>query len=212
MSTHTQRSPIKRRAYTLLRVKRLSDGERIIEGVATTPTPDRMQDVVEPLGVTFKNPLPLLWAHNPEKPVGYVNFGKPTEDGIPFKAQIESIDEPGVVKDRLDEAWQSVKLGLVRGVSIGFMGKEISYLPEGGIHFLSCEVFELSLVTIPANAEATIMVVKSLDRAARRKAVSRKPVRKAEPRRSEPAPRPTAAPAAPASPGPLYPAPLFGLR
>jgi len=211
MSNRTNSSPIKHRAYGVLRVKRLDEGQRIIEGIASTPTPDRMNDVVDPLGVTFKNPLPLLWQHNPEKPVGYAEFGTPTEDGIPFKAQIEDIDEPGALKDRLDEAWQSVKLGLVRGVSIGFMGKEQAYKAEGGIHFLSCEVFELSLVTIPANAEATITTVKSLVRALRRPASKRAKVRKAQSLRPAPAPR-YAAPAAPASPGPMYPAPLFGLR
>ena len=37
---------------------------RMITGVATTPTPDRVGDIIEPLGVRFNNPLPLLWQHD----------------------------------------------------------------------------------------------------------------------------------------------------
>jgi hypothetical protein len=49
------------RAYYLFDVKAVEDDkdQRIIRGVATTPQPDRMGDIVEPLGVKFKNPMPL---------------------------------------------------------------------------------------------------------------------------------------------------------
>ena len=155
------------RAYSILTVKRVDEGSRVIEGMATTPSPDRMGDIVEPLGVQFKNPAPLLWQHDSTKPVGTVTFGKPTAAGVSFKARIEKIDEPGTLKDRLDEAWQSVKLGLVRAVSIGFRSLESSIMKDGGLRFLKTEVLELSLVTVPANSEATITAVKSIDRSLR---------------------------------------------
>jgi HK97 family phage major capsid protein/HK97 family phage prohead protease len=152
------------RAYSLLTVKAVDAEKRIIKGMATTPTPDRMGDIVEPLGVKFTNPMPLLWQHKADKPVGMVTFGKATQDGIPFEAKLPQHDEPGVLKDRIDEAWQSVKLGLVRAVSIGFKAIEYAFLEKtDGIHFLETEVMELSLVTIPANAEATITQIKSID-------------------------------------------------
>ena len=108
------------RAYSMLEVKSFDEDERVIEGIASTPTPDRMNDVVEPMGAKFTLPMPLLWQHSHKQPVGFVEFAKPTPKGIPFKARILKIDEPGVLKDRLDEAWQSVKLKLVKAVSIGF--------------------------------------------------------------------------------------------
>jgi HK97 family phage prohead protease len=151
------------RAYSLLEVKGYDDDEREIRGTATTPTPDRMGDVVEPLGVSFKNPTPLLWQHDATKPVGTVQFDKPTKNGITFKAKIPKITEPGILKDRTDEAWQSLKAGLLGGVSIGFRALEHSYMKEGGIHFQKTEVLELSLVTIPAQSEATISTIKSID-------------------------------------------------
>lgn len=150
------------RAYSLLTVKAVQDDQRRIEGVATTPAVDRMGDIVDPLGVKFTNPLPLLWQHEHDKPIGSVKFGKPTKDGIPFTAEIASIDEAGTLKDRLDEAWQSIKLGLVRAVSIGFRPIKYAFLEAGGIHFQEIEVFELSAVTIPANAEALITDVKDI--------------------------------------------------
>lgn len=57
-----------------------------VEGVASTPTADRMGDVVEPMGAKFQTPMPLLWQHEHDKPVGHVTFAKPTKAGIPFKA------------------------------------------------------------------------------------------------------------------------------
>lgn len=151
------------RAYSLLNIKAFDDDERVITGVATTPTPDRMGDIVDPLGVKFKNPLPLLWQHDSRSPVGTVKFGKPTEDGIPFEARLPKIADDGPLKDRVDTAWGEVKHKLVRGVSIGFRALEYSFMDDGGIRFVETEVLELSLVTIPANADATIQTIKSID-------------------------------------------------
>lgn len=155
------------RAYSVLEIKTISDEQRVIEGMATTPEPDRLGDIVEPLGVEFKNPLPLLWQHKSDQPVGQATFQKPTKEGIRFKAKFAKIDEPGRLKDRIDEAWQSVKAGLVRAVSIGFRAIEMSFMDDGGIRFINTEVMELSLVTIPANVGATIETIKSIDTATR---------------------------------------------
>lgn len=152
------------RAYSMLEIKSIDEEERVIEGIASTPTPDRMGDIVEPMGAKFSLPMPLLWQHSHHQPVGFVEFAKPTPKGIPYKARILKIDEPGVLKDRLDEAWQSVKHKLVKAVSIGFKSLEHAFIKDtNGIHFTKWEWMELSLVTIPANQEATITAVKSVD-------------------------------------------------
>lgn len=153
------------RAYSVLEIKMISDDdERVIEGVASTPTPDRYNDVVEPMGAKFQLPMPLLWQHMASQPVGFVEFAKPNKNGIPFKARIAKTDTPGKLKERLDEAWESVKLGLVKAVSIGFNPLDWTRLDTGGYRFLEWEWMELSLVTIPAQAEATIQAIKSADR------------------------------------------------
>jgi HK97 family phage major capsid protein/HK97 family phage prohead protease len=152
------------RAYAILHVKAVDDDRRIITGTATTPEPDRMGDVIEPLGVTFRNPIPLLFHHDKTKPVGITKLKKPTKDGVDFEASLPTIDEPGSLQDRVNEAWQTVKSGLISGVSIGFRVLEESFNKEtGGFRFLKTEIVELSLVTIPANAAASIHTIKSLD-------------------------------------------------
>lgn len=151
------------RAYSLLELKQVDEDVREIRGVATTPSTDRMGDIVEPLGVAFKNPLPLLHQHDHRSPIGHVTFDKPTKDGITFTARLAKVLDAGPLKDRVDLAWQEVKAGLVRAVSIGFRTLEHAIMEGGGVHFLKTEVIELSLVTIPANADATITSIKSFD-------------------------------------------------
>jgi HK97 family phage prohead protease len=150
------------RAYSLLEVKALDEDRRTISGIATTPETDRMGDIVDPMGAKFAAEIPLLWQHQHDKPVGTATFGKATKSGIPFTASIPSISDAGPLKDLVDMAWQSVKAKLVRGVSIGFRALEHSFMDDGGIRFVKTEIYELSLVTIPANASATIQTIKAL--------------------------------------------------
>jgi HK97 family phage prohead protease len=152
------------RAYAVLSIKSLDDEQRTIRGIASTPTPDRHGDVLEPLGATFTNPIPLLLHHDKERPVGRATLTA-TRDGIAFEATIADIKESGAVRDRLNEAWQSVKAGLITGVSIGFrpLKDGIELLKSGGLHLLRTEICELSLVTVPANVATTIHSIKSYD-------------------------------------------------
>ena len=152
------------RAYSLFEVRELSDEKRTFSGWATTPAVDRMGDTVNPLGISFKNPLPLLHQHNHNEPIGLAMFDKPTAKGVKFTAEIPVIEEPGALKDRVDAAWGEIKHGLVRAVSIGFRAIKYSFMDNGGIDYEESEVYELSAVTIPAQAEAIISAVKSMDR------------------------------------------------
>lgn len=154
------------RLYSLIQIKSADDEQRIIRGIASTPTPDRVDDVVEPGGIKFKNPLPFILHHDKTAPIGTVTFDRPTAAGVTFTARIPKVVEPGIVKDRTDEAWHSAKYGLLRGVSIGYLPIDFAHRATGGRHLKSIEVFELSMVTVPANAETTILQIKSLDAAA----------------------------------------------
>lgn len=162
------------RAWATLEIKRSQKPEgdqREITGVASTPSTDRMGDIVEPLGLDFENPLPLLWQHKHDAPIGLAYLNKPTEDGVTFKAQLATISEDGDLKRRIDDAWQAIKHGLVRGISIGFKTLESSFMKNsGGIRFEKALVVELSLVTVPANAEASISTIKQFDAAPQRDA------------------------------------------
>lgn len=153
-----------KRAYSLLEIKSIDEDKRELTGIATTPSTDRMGDIVEPKGAEFDLPLPFLWQHDAHQPIGHVTKAKATKEGIEVTVKLIKTDELGTLKDRLDEAWQSIKLGLVRGLSIGFQSVEHARI-EGtyGMRFLKWLWLELSAVTIPANAEASITSIKSID-------------------------------------------------
>lgn len=144
------------RAYSTLEIKALDDETGTITGIASTPTPDRMDDIVLPEGAKYRLPIPLLWQHNHYDPIGHVTEAKVTAKGIEVVAKVAL----GVTED-IDRYWKLMKAGLVRGLSIGFRGLKVAQI-EGswGVEFQEWEWLELSAVTIPANAEASIATVK----------------------------------------------------
>jgi HK97 family phage major capsid protein/HK97 family phage prohead protease len=154
------------RAYAVLEIKSTTgdSGRRTFSGVASTPTPDRTQDVVLPKGARFKLPMPLLWQHDSGDPIGWITSAKVTDKGIEVSGEIADVAEDGPLRERLRTAWQYLKNKLVRGLSIGFNPTKYAFLESGGIEFSEWEWLELSAVTIPANQEASITAIKSIDR------------------------------------------------
>lgn len=156
------------RAYAVLEIKAASDGaKRLFRGIASTPTPDRSADVVIPKGAKFKMPLPLLWQHDSGDPIGWITSARVTDKGIEVEGEVAEIADEGPLKQRLLTAWQYMKNKLVRGLSIGFNPIKYSYIEAtGGLEFSEWEWLELSAVTIPANQEASITAIKSIDQKA----------------------------------------------
>lgn len=153
------------RAYSKLTIKAVvEDGKRIIRGTATTPTPDRMGDIVLPLGAQFALPIALLWQHDSSQPIGWITQATVTAKGIDIVGELATVADPGALQDFLNYAWQSIQAGLVRGLSVGFNALKYAFLDDSwGIEFQEWEWLELSAVTIPANAEASISAIKSID-------------------------------------------------
>ncbi|KWB97325.1 hypothetical protein WL51_29740 [Burkholderia ubonensis] len=151
------------KSFSSIEIKSLRAERREIEGIASTPRTDRHGDIVEPFGLAFEKEAALLLNHDHSQPIGTVTFGVPTPHGLPFKAKIAKVATPGVVKDRTDEAWDSVKSGVIKGVSIGFIAsrKDMDPLPNGGRRIKRASVHELSLVAVPANPDAAITAFKS---------------------------------------------------
>ncbi len=149
------------KAYSVLTIKSINEEQRILEGIATTPAPDRVNDVVVPEGIKFKLPFPFLYQHRSDKPIGNVVAASIDKEGMRVKIQV-SPSLPAV--PWIDEAWALIKAKLVRGLSIGFRSLEESWDKTlNGYKYLSVEILELSAVTIPANAEASITSVKAFD-------------------------------------------------
>lgn len=153
-------------AYSALEIKAMDEegGKRMFRGIATTPTPDRVGDIVEPQGAQFKLPVPLLWQHNAREPIGWVRSAKVSEDGIDVECEMHNEKDPGKLKDRLDEAWQCMRAKLVQGLSIGFKPLERSRINDTySYRFMKWQWLELSAVTVPANSEAFVTAMKGLD-------------------------------------------------
>lgn len=155
------------KAYSVLTEKAFSEDAEFVylEGIASTPTPDKVGDIVEPMGARFKTPMPLLLQHDHQSPVGHVTFAEPNEKGIPFKAQLPIVKEPGLVQDRVNSAIHSLKYALISAVSIGFqpVAGATEVIKGGGYRFKEWAWHELSLVTIGAADGAIVTAIKSID-------------------------------------------------
>lgn len=159
--------PNKMRAWSTFTMKAMTedpDGKRRFTGIATTPSVDRAGDVVEPLGADFQLPIPLLWQHDHHDPVGWITSAKVTPKGIEIEGEVAQVEAPASLKERLETAWAMIKSQLVRGLSIGFQPLESSRI-EGtySYRYLKWSWLELSAVTIPMNADASITAVKAAD-------------------------------------------------
>lgn len=156
------------RAYSVLEIKSVDREQRIIEGIASTPSPDRGGDIMDPAGAVFSLPMSFLWFHDDKNPIGEVFEAKVTPNGIFVRARVSRVTTPGRLKTLVDEAWAAFTADppLVRGLSIGW--KPIESKPEkGGLRRVMKWIWgELSAVTIPMNTDATILSVKAFDQAA----------------------------------------------
>lgn len=157
------------RAWSTFQVRSVNEETRTIDGLASTPTTDRMSDIVEPMGGKFKLPLPLMWEHGKgftRDPVGWVTHAEAKSGGIQIRAKFAKLDSPPSLKDDLDRAWALVKSGLVPGLSIGFTALATEPIKGSyGLRYTSWDWLELSAVAIPANADASITSIKSFDKA-----------------------------------------------
>jgi HK97 family phage prohead protease len=149
-------------------IKSVDERSRIVRGIASTGSLDRQGDIVEPLGARWRGAdLPFLVSHNHSMVVGRVKFSPPTAKGIEFEAHLPEIREPGPLRDRVETAYQELKYGLIKSVSIGFkpVAGKVEQLPGGGLRFLEFEIFELSMVAVGAQQDAEILEVRAGHRA-----------------------------------------------
>lgn len=119
---------------------------------------DRNGDIIDKKAFDsfdFK-PLPMLWQHNREQPIGLWDEFEVTDKGLKIKGHM-LIDELAQAK----EAYVLVKAGIVHGLSVGFRIKDYEFDKERNLHFTDIELVEVSIVTVPANPEANITAVKS---------------------------------------------------
>ncbi|QHE86515.1 HK97 family phage prohead protease [Hydrogenophaga sp. BPS33] len=130
--------------------KFVASGTRHVRGFASTDSVDRVGDIVDPKGGKWKTPLPMLWQHKHDVPIGWIRSVEVRGRGLWIEAEFaEGIGQA-------DEVWRMVEAGLVTGFSIGFMGRSWEPLPSGGRRYTDWELYEVSAVVIPANPDASI--------------------------------------------------------
>jgi len=152
-----------------LRIKAMSEEGQFTAWAAKYGEVDLQSDVIEKGAFTRSineagaAGWPLLWAHDQSQPVGTAKLVD-HERGPLVEGVIDRDDPAGAL------AYNRIKKGLARGVSIGFLTPNpdaVKYDREGNRHIHELKLMELSLVVIPAQPGATIVSVKTLADAAR---------------------------------------------
>lgn len=103
------------------------------------------------------DPLPVLWQHNPNQPIG--GYTELSEDSTGLKvAGFLLKDDVALAK----EAYALMRARVVKGLSIGYYVRASSYDEKTGIRTLTeLDLREVSVVTFPANEEAQVENVKA---------------------------------------------------
>lgn len=100
----------------------------------------------------------MLWQHNTNEPIGVYTEMREDDIGLYFKGKL-LIDGDPLAK----RAHAHMKAGSLSGMSIGYMLNDYEYDKLKGVWILKeIDLWELSLVTFPANDEARISNVKSI--------------------------------------------------
>lgn len=95
----------------------------------------------------------FLWQHDDTRPIGVVKSVDDGKDGLTFRAKITAGTPDG------DAALAFLKDGAINGVSMGVMASETEEAPGGAIRVTKGELWELSLVTFPAEKGARVASV-----------------------------------------------------
>ena len=106
-----------------------------------------------------KSRLPaMLWQHNMSEPIGIYTEMREDDIGLYVKGRL-LIDADPLAK----RAHAHMKAGSLSGMSIGYILDDYEYDKEKGVWILKAiDLWEVSLVTFPANDDARITDVKSL--------------------------------------------------
>ena len=146
---------------TFKSVQEADDGSVNIKGYASTNDTDRAGDVIKKeawekggLDNFGNNPI-ILFNHDYNKPIGRATSLETDEKGLKITANLSK---------SAGDVTNLVKEGILRAFSVGFRVKDADYMEEGdGYLIKDAELFEVSVVSVPANQAATFSVAKSFD-------------------------------------------------
>ncbi|EFI63712.1 MULTISPECIES: HK97 family phage prohead protease [Comamonas] len=100
----------------------------------------------------------MLWQHDGAKPIGIWTEMVEDSKGLRIKGQLALETTLG------KEAHALLKMGALNGLSIGFVSKQWAYDRDTDVRTLTeVDLWEVSLVTFPANGKARVTNVKAAD-------------------------------------------------
>jgi len=100
----------------------------------------------------------LLWQHKTDEPIGIFTKMEEDEHGLFVEGKLLKDDDPMAKR-----AYAHLKAGSITGMSIGYSDVDYEYDKDKGAFKLNeVKLWEVSLVTFPANEEARINNVKTL--------------------------------------------------
>lgn len=148
-----------------MELKELTEDGRF-SGYASTfgGDPDSYGDIIAPgafaaslaRGGYGGNGIKMLWQHDTDDPIGVWSVVREDMKGLYVEGQLAL----GVQKGR--EAYELLKIGAINAMSIGFRVMKYSEDREAETRTLEeIDLYEISLVTFPANTNATVMSVKT---------------------------------------------------
>lgn len=152
------------RLAVALEVRNIDDDARTFEGYGSVfGTLDSYADTVK--RGAFKRSLKewkgkgrmpaMLWQHNPDEPVGVWTEMAEDETGLIVKGKL-------LTTGRGPQAYEALKEGALSGLSIGFVTRKSQIDDESGVRTLTdVDLWEVSLVTFPANDPARVTSVRA---------------------------------------------------
>ena len=134
-----------------------------IRGYANTTSKDRSGDVIVKEAWTkggmddyLKNPI-ILAFHDYEKPIGQCTGYTVTEKGLEIQADISRA---------AGKTYDLIKDGVLKTFSVGFQVKDADYSKDDDTFYIKdLNLYEISVVSVPANQDSTFSLAKSFDSA-----------------------------------------------
>lgn len=146
------------------KVKSISEEENedsfiTIEGYANTTTVDRVGDIILEEAWTkggldnyLKNPIILAY-HNHSKPIGTM---------IDYAVNNKGFKIVATISKAAGEVYSLIKEGVLKTFSVGFRTRDAEYDSTTELFVIKdLELFEVSVVSVPANADSTFSIKKS---------------------------------------------------
>lgn len=144
---------------TLTNVRAASDGPPGFEGYAATfgGKPNSYNEIVVKgaFAESLRQRTPkFLWQHFMDKPIARTIEMIEDDYGLYGKWQLANTADA-------KNAYELIKEGLVEGLSIGFIAREVDWNEDGVRVIRKADVYEVSAVTIPSQEAATITAIRA---------------------------------------------------